>query len=111
MEYLTPSRFLEFQDNFRGHAYNLLLIIGIIMLSIISHMKKGIKGKEGLKIAENFKRFKKEKKLSKSQLVRLTGLDYHTLAKIERGSTPDPRIHTVLKIANAFNKTVDELVA
>lgn len=74
-------------------------------------MRKKSKAKEASKIAENFKRLKKEKGLSKSELVRLTGLDYHTLAKIERGVTPDPRINTVIKIANAFGKKLEELVA
>lgn len=71
-------------------------------------MKKNI---EVSKIAENVKRLKKEKGLSKSDLVRKTGLDYHTIAKIENGKTPDPRINTVIKIAAALKKTLDQLVA
>jgi transcriptional regulator with XRE-family HTH domain len=71
-------------------------------------MKKNI---EVSKIAENVKRLKKEKGLSKSDLVRETGLDYHTIAKIENGKTPDPRINTVIKIAAALKKTLDQLVA
>ncbi len=74
-------------------------------------MKKKIKNKEISKIAENVKRLKKEKGFSKSDLVRETGLDYHTIAKIENGKTPDPRINTVIKLAAAFNKTLDQLVA
>ena len=71
-------------------------------------MKKNI---EVSKIAENVKRLKKEKGFSKSDLVRKTGLDYHTIAKIENGKTPDPRINTVIKIAAALKKTLDQLVA
>lgn len=74
-------------------------------------MKKKTKNKEISKIAENVKRLKKEKGFSKSDLVRETGLDYHTIAKIENGKTPDPRINTVIKIAAALNKTLDQLVA
>ena len=74
-------------------------------------MKKKIKNKEVSKIAENVKRLKKEKGFSKSDLVRETGLDYHTIAKIENGKTPDPRINTVIKLAAALNKTLDQLVA
>lgn len=68
------------------------------------------KNKDISKIAENVKRLKKEKGLSKSDLVRETGLDYHTIAKIESGKTPDPRINTVIKIATALNKTLDQLI-
>lgn len=74
-------------------------------------MKKKTKNKEVSKIAENVKRLKKEKGFSKSDLVRETGLDYHTIAKIENGKTPDPRINTVIKIAAALKKTIDQLVA
>lgn len=72
-------------------------------------MKKQAK-KEQSKIAKNLKKFRAEKKLSKSILVMKTGLDYHTIAKIENGKTPDPRVHTMLKIATALEKTVEELV-
>lgn len=62
------------------------------------------------KISSNFKKLKKKKGLSKSELVRRTGLDYHTIAKIERGVTPDPRVHTVIKIASALEASVEDLV-
>jgi transcriptional regulator with XRE-family HTH domain len=73
-------------------------------------MKKVSKKKSASKIGANVKKFKKEKGFSKSDLVRKTGLDYHTIAKIERGVTPDPRIGTVVKIALALEKTVEQLV-
>jgi transcriptional regulator with XRE-family HTH domain len=73
-------------------------------------MKKSIAKKEPSKIAMNLKKFRTEKKLSKSKLVTKTGLDYHTIAKIESGRTPDPRIYTVVKIALALNKSIEELV-
>lgn len=34
----------------------------------------------------------------------------NTSAKIETGSTPDPRIETVKKIANALGVTLDDLM-
>lgn len=61
-------------------------------------------------IAKNIKQLKKEMNISKSELVRRTGLDYHTIVKIENGATPDPRINTVLKIAKAFKISIDKLV-
>lgn len=71
--------------------------------------KKPIK-KEPSKIATNLRKFRQEKKLSKSKLVSVTGLDYHTIAKIENGRTPDPRVHTMVKIALALKKSVEEFV-
>lgn len=73
-------------------------------------MKKGSAKKKSSKIAENLRKFRAQKKLSKSKLVTATGLDYHTIAKIENGRTPDPRVHTVVKIALALEKSVEELV-
>lgn len=73
-------------------------------------MVKKTKNKEVSKLGKNVKKFKKEKGYSKSELVRLTGLDYHTIAKIEHGITPNPGVGTVLKIARALETTLDELV-
>ena len=73
-------------------------------------MRKTLSEKAHSKIGVNIKKFSKKNGLSKSELVRRTGLDYHTIAKIERGVTPDPRVHTVVKIASALGITVEELV-
>jgi len=73
-------------------------------------MKKESEKKEPSKIAENLRKFRAQKKLSKSKLVTATGLDYHTIAKIENGRTPDPRVHTMVKIALALEKSVEDLV-
>ncbi len=72
--------------------------------------KKKSKNKEVSKIGENVKRLLKGKGLSKSDLVRRTDLDYHTIAKIENGITPDPRINTLMKIANAVEEPITKLV-
>lgn len=84
---------------------------GIIMLSKIFHMLKKSGEIGSSKIAKNLKKFRVEKKLSKSKLVTKTGLDYHTIAKIESGRTPDPRVHTIMKIAFALGRSVEELVS
>lgn len=73
-------------------------------------MRKNLSEKAHSKIGVNIKKFSKKNGLSKSELVRRTGLDYHTIAKIERGVTPDPRVNTVVKIAVALGTTVEELV-
>lgn len=61
-------------------------------------------------ISKNFKRIRKEKKLSKSFLVIKTGLDYHTISKIENGITPNPRINTVIKLVNALEISFEDLI-
>jgi transcriptional regulator with XRE-family HTH domain len=63
------------------------------------------------RLAKNLKRLKKEYKLSQSDLCKKTDLAYHTIAKIETGATPDPRISTVKKLAEAFKVSIDQLVA
>jgi len=37
-------------------------------------------------------------------------LAFHTVAKIETGAAPDPRIETVKKIADALGVTLDDLI-
>lgn len=73
-------------------------------------MRKGAHKKTQSKIAENLRKLRAKKRLSKSKLVTATGLDYHTIAKIENGRTPDPRVHTMVKIAVALETSVEELV-
>lgn len=73
-------------------------------------MKKKTQLTQISNIAKNLKKIRCEKHISKSKLVAETGLDYHTIAKIENGITPDPRIGTLKKIANALNVPIDNLV-
>jgi len=68
------------------------------------------KKKVKLKIAQNIKKLKEKNSLSQTDLCKKANLAYHTVAKIESGSTPDPRITTVQKIAAALGVTVDALL-
>jgi len=43
-------------------------------------------------------------------LFKRTNLAFHTIAKIEAGSTQNPTIHTVKKIADALGVSVDDLL-
>jgi len=43
-------------------------------------------------------------------LSKRANLAFHTIVKIEAGSTPDPRIDTVKKIADAFGVSLDDLM-
>ncbi len=56
------------------------------------------------------KKYRKKTGISQDVLSKRANLAFHTIAKIEAGSTPDPRIETVKKIADALNVTLDDLM-
>ena len=61
-------------------------------------------------IAKNIKKLRKEKNWSQQDLAVKAGLSYNAITKIEQGVAEDPRMTTLIKIADAFNITIDELV-
>lgn len=64
-----------------------------------------------LPIAKNIKKYRQKAELSQDKLSKLAGVTLHTITKIESGATLDPRVETVKRIANALNRTVDDLLA
>jgi len=66
--------------------------------------------KKKTKIAVNIRKYRKKLGISQDVLSKRTNLAFHTIAKIEAGSTPDPRIETVKKIADALSVTLDDLI-
>ena len=61
-------------------------------------------------VAENIKKYRKLAGISQDQLSKKADLAFHTIAKIEAGSTPNPTIETVAKIAKALEVSVDDLL-
>jgi transcriptional regulator with XRE-family HTH domain len=61
-------------------------------------------------VAENIKKYRKRAGISQDQLSKKADLAFHTIAKIEAGSTPNPTIETVAKIAKALEVSVDDLL-
>lgn len=61
-------------------------------------------------LSENIKKYRNKKKISQDKLSKLAGIAFHTIAKIESGATPDPRLDTMKKIANALGVKIDDLV-
>ena len=61
-------------------------------------------------IGDNIKRYRNKLGISQDVLSKRANLAFHTIAKIEAGSTPDPRIETVKKIANALGVSLDDLM-
>jgi DNA-binding XRE family transcriptional regulator len=66
--------------------------------------------KQKSKIGMNMKKYRNKLGISQDVLSKRANLAFHTIAKIEAGSTPDPRIETVKKIADALNVTLDDLI-
>ena len=48
-------------------------------------------------IGENVKKYQQKLGISQDVLSKRANLAFHTIAKIETGATPDPRIETVKK--------------
>ena len=48
--------------------------------------------------------------ISQDVLSKKADLAFHTIAKIEAGSTPNPTIDTVKKIADALGVSLDDLM-
>ena len=66
--------------------------------------------KEKNTIADNIKKYRKKLGISQDVLSKRANLAFHTIAKIEAGTTPDPRIDTVKKIADALGVGLDDLM-
>ncbi|MBI4683916.1 MAG: helix-turn-helix transcriptional regulator [Nitrospirae bacterium] len=61
-------------------------------------------------LAQNIKKLRKKHKLSQEQLAQKAGITYSTLIKIESGANDNPTIKTLIKIADALDVSLDELV-
>jgi transcriptional regulator with XRE-family HTH domain len=61
-------------------------------------------------IAKNIKKYRAKLGISQDKLSKLAGITLHTITKIESGATPDPRIKTIKKIADALGVGIDDLM-
>tara|TARA_Y100000310_G_C20328137_1_gene643961 strand:- start:384 stop:593 length:210 start_codon:yes stop_codon:yes gene_type:complete len=61
-------------------------------------------------IGDNIRKYRNKLGISQDVLSKRANLAFHTIAKIEAGSTPDPRIETVKKIADALGVSLDDLM-
>ena len=59
---------------------------------------------------ESFRRIKKEKGINNYEIHKRSGVLESTLSEFERGKHTDLRISTLIKIADAMDVTLDELV-
>jgi len=59
---------------------------------------------------KNLAKIRKQKGWSQEKLAQEAGISYNTLIKIERGGIKNPKIETVIKLAQALSVSVDELL-
>ena len=52
----------------------------------------------------------KQKIWSQERLAQEAGISYNTLIKVERNGIKNPKIETVIKLADALNVSLDKLV-
>lgn len=63
-----------------------------------------------MNLANNIKKYRKQKGLSQDKLAKLANVTHTTLVKIESGINDNPTIKTSKKIADALSISLDELV-
>ena len=61
-------------------------------------------------LAENIKKFRKQREISQEELARKAGVTYSTLIKLESGSNKNPTVKTLQQIAQALDVSLDDLV-
>ena len=59
---------------------------------------------------KNLSKIRKEKGITQEGLARKADISYHTLVKIESGGIENPKIETVIKLADALGVSLDKLV-
>lgn len=65
---------------------------------------------ETTKIASNIRRYRKKLNWSQEQVAREAGIPFTTYTKIENGTTKNPSIETLVKIARALKVSMDSLL-
>ena len=65
---------------------------------------------DNLVFLKNLAKIRKEKGLTQEGLARKADISYHTLVKLESGGIRNPKIDTVVKLAEALGIGLDELV-
>jgi len=61
-------------------------------------------------LSKRLKELRKEKGWSQQKLAEKTGLSFNAITKIEQGLAKHPTLRTLVKIADVFGVSLDELV-
>ena len=60
-------------------------------------------------LSKKIKELRKKAGWSQQKLAEKTGLSYSVVTKIEQGTAKQPTIQTMIKLADAFRVSIDEL--
>ena len=63
-----------------------------------------------INLGKRIKELRGELKISQDRLAKKADIPFSTLVKIEAGYTPNPSMATLIKIADAFNISIDVLI-
>lgn len=63
-----------------------------------------------MKLSETIKNLRLEKGWSQQTLATKAKLSYNTITKIEQGVATHPTIQTIIKLTDAFDVSIDDLV-
>jgi len=74
-----------------------------IIISIFGNMSN-------MNLGKRIKELRTKLKISQDQLAKKANIPFSTFVKIEAGYTPNPSMETLIKIADAFEITIDELI-
>jgi len=61
-------------------------------------------------LSKRVKDYRKKKNLTQQKLAEKTGLSFNTITKIEQGIGDSPTLKTLIKLADALDVGLDELV-
>jgi len=61
-------------------------------------------------LSKRIKNLRSKLEISQDQLAKKADIPFSTLVKIEAGYTPNPSMETLIKIADAFNISIDKLI-
>ena len=59
---------------------------------------------------KRLKQLRKKAGWSQQKLAEKAGLSYNVITKIEQGAAKNPNIQTMIKLANAFQISLDDLI-
>lgn len=62
-------------------------------------------------LSKTIKELRKKTGWSQQKLAEKSGLSYSVITKIEQGTSKQPTIQTIIKLANAFNVSLDNLLS
>lgn len=63
-----------------------------------------------IKLNKRIKELRNKKSLSQQKLAMISGVPYKTLVKIEQGSSKQPTLQNIIKLADSFGITIDDLI-